>query len=78
MDTPKFSGKEVSHDADPRVVLQPRLVVHLKKTPEFDSIFDQFETAFNKEIEEHKDDIEVSNNAVGQMTSDVDEEPLKM
>jgi hypothetical protein len=36
------------------VVLQPRLVVHLKKTPDFDSIFDQFETAFNKEMEDQK------------------------
>ena len=43
MDGPKTFGKEASHDADLRVVLQPRLVVHLKKTPEFDSIFDEFE-----------------------------------
>ena len=58
IDNPKASGKEASHDADSRVVLQPRLVVHLEKTPEFDAIFDEFESVFNKEIEAHKDELD--------------------
>ena len=77
MDAPKAGGKDASNDADPRVVLQPRLVVHLKKTSEFNSIFDEFEAVFNKEIEAVKDEIDATVNPNGQMTSDVDEEPVK-
>ena len=36
------------NDFDPRVILQPKLVVHLKKTAEFDSIYDDFEAIFKK------------------------------
>ena len=74
MDVPKSAGKEPSHDADHRVVLQPRLVVHLKKTPEFDSIFDKFEAVFNKEIEAHKDELDGAVAPNMQETSDLDEE----
>ena len=73
MDGPRTFGKEVPNDySDHKVILQPRLVIHLKKTPEFDSIFDDFEAAFNKEMEEVKDEID----AAGLMTSDLDEDPL--
>lgn len=41
-----------------RVILQPKLVVHLKKTPEFDTIYDDFEAAFKKMKEEHEEDIQ--------------------
>lgn len=44
-------------DFDSRVILQPKLVVHLTKTPEFDSIYDDFESAFKKIQEEHAEDI---------------------
>ena len=36
-------------------MLQPRLVVHLQKTKEFDSVFDNFEILFRKAKEEHAD-----------------------
>ena len=47
-----------SKENDSKVVLQPRLVIHLKKSKEFDSIFDDFESVFKKASEEHKDEIE--------------------
>ena len=40
-----------------RVVLQPRLVVHLKKTPQFDEIFDNFEKIMKKAEEEHAEEL---------------------
>lgn len=40
--------------------LQPRLVLHLTKTQEFDSIYEDFENKYKKMVEEHKDDIEDS------------------
>tara|TARA_B110000285_G_C14860117_1_gene484142 strand:+ start:411 stop:701 length:291 start_codon:yes stop_codon:yes gene_type:complete len=74
MDGPRTFGKEMPNDADQRVVLQPRLVVHLKKTPEFDSIFDEFESVFNKEMDAVKDEIDAAVNPNGQMVSDLDED----
>lgn len=44
-------------DADSRVVLQPKLVIHLHKTPEFDSIFDDFDAVFKKVSAEHGEEI---------------------
>ena len=55
MEDPKDDGR--------RVVLQPRLIVHLQKTPEFSAIFDDFEKAFAEAAEEHKDDIELGESA---------------
>ena len=53
------------NDADNRVILQPKLVVHLTKTPDFDSIYDDFEAAFKKIQEEHAEDIsEIEKSAV--------------
>ena len=40
--------------------LQPRLIVHLTKTPEFDSIYDDFESVFKKVAEEHEEDIAIA------------------
>ena len=40
--------------------LQPRLVVHLTKTAEFDSIYDDFEAVFKKVAEEHEEDIAIA------------------
>ena len=55
-----FAGKDADdYDADPRIILQPKLVVHLKKTPEFDTIYDDFEAIYKKVAEEHKDEIEI-------------------
>ena len=52
-------------DIDNRVILQPKLVVHLSKTAEFDSIYDNFESAFKKMKEEHAEDIqEIENSAI--------------
>ena len=46
-----------SEDSDARVVLRPKLVCHLKKTAEFDSIFDEFETRMKAATEEAKEDL---------------------
>ena len=46
-------------DEDARVVLQPRLVIHLRKSKDFDSIYDEFESVYNKAAEEHKDETEL-------------------
>uniref|UniRef100_A0A7S3II50 DNA/RNA-binding protein Alba-like domain-containing protein n=1 Tax=Strombidium inclinatum TaxID=197538 RepID=A0A7S3II50_9SPIT len=52
---------ESSRKADPRVVLQPRLVIHLTKTAEFDEIFHDFETMFKTEEEQqHPEDLEAA------------------
>jgi len=50
------NGKD--EDPDNRVILQPKLVVHLSKTVDFDSIYDNFESAFKKMKEEHAEDIQ--------------------
>ena len=42
--------------------MQPKLVVHLQKTPDFDSIYDDFEAIFKKVQEEHADDINAIEN----------------
>ena len=39
------------------MILQPKLVVHLRKTAEFDSIYDDFEAIFKKVQEGHEEDI---------------------
>ena len=55
-----FAGKDADdYDADPRIILQPKLVVHLKKTPDFDAIYDDFEAIYQKVAAEHKDEIEI-------------------
>ena len=48
-------------EKDKRVVLQPRLVIHLQKTAEFDKVYDDFDSVFKKVQEEHKDDIDADN-----------------
>ena len=47
-------------ETDKYAKLQPRLIVHLKKTPEFDSIYDDFEAVFKKVAEEHEEDIAIA------------------
>ena len=63
-------------DFDNRVILQPKLVVHLTKTADFDSIYDTFELAFKKMKEEHAEDIqEIEKSAikaVAEENADVD------
>ena len=55
-----FAGKDADdYDADPRIILQPKLVVHLKKTSDFDAIYDDFEAIYQKVAAEHKDEIEI-------------------
>ena len=56
-------------DIDHFTRLQPRLVIHLAKTSEFDSIYDDFESQFKKMVEEHQDDIAESE-APGQPSVD--------
>jgi len=50
-------AKHLDEDADPRIILQPKLVIHLQKTPEFDSIYDDFEAVYKKVAEEHEEEI---------------------
>ena len=59
-DDPKQSSSlPADEDMDyNRIILQPKLVVHLSKTPEFDTIYDGFEQAYKKMKEEHADDIQ--------------------
>lgn len=63
---PDDDKKKSKDDEDEsRIILQPKLVVHLTKTPEFDSIYDDFESAFKKIQEEHAEDIsEIEKSAV--------------
>ena len=49
--------QNAEEDADSRIVLQPKLVIHLKKTPEFDQIYDEFEALYQKMAEEHAEEI---------------------
>ena len=49
--------------------LQPRLVVHLTKTADFESIYGSFESQFNKMLDEHKEDIDVNENEGGEEES---------
>jgi len=56
-------GKEARamDDADSRIILQPKLVMHLQKTPDFDKIYDEFEALYSKKFEEeHKEEIELN------------------
>ena len=54
---PQQKQQPAEAEIDPRVILQPKLVVHLRKTAEFDSIYDDFEAIFKKVEEEHSEDI---------------------
>jgi len=63
-------GNRKHHD-DHTAKLQPRLIVHLTKTKDFDDIYDDFEAKFKKMLEEHQEDIE---NAKDQDHEDVAEE----
>ena len=58
--TVQIYGEEERKNNDEHTRLQPRLIVHLTKTKEFDDIYDDFETKFNKMVEEHKEDIDNS------------------
>ena len=49
--------EEKEGDIDKFTRLQPRLVVHLTKTAEFDSIYDDFENRFKQMVEAHDKDI---------------------
>ena len=51
---------EEEEKSDPYAKLQPRLIAHLTKTKEFDTIYEDFEGGFKKMLEEHKDDIDSS------------------
>lgn len=62
-------------DVDHFTRLQPRLVMHLTKTKEFDSIYDDFESQFKKMVEEHKEDIEDSE---AQVDDQIDPEEVKI
>ena len=62
----KTKTVQATKEEDARVVLQPRLVIHLKKSKEFDSIFDDFENVFKKVTEEHKDEIELGESAAAE------------
>ena len=53
--------------------MQPKLVVHLQKTPDFDSIYDDFEAIFKKVQEEHADDIKAIDNISEKDSADDDE-----
>ena len=59
-EVPEKGGRyKKKQDADPdlRVVLQPRLVVHLKKTPQFDESYENFEKILKNVEEEHAEDL---------------------
>ena len=53
--------------------LQPRLIIHLTKTKEFDKIFDEFEAVFQKVVDDHQAEADATAEA-NKVTSDVDEE----
>ena len=56
--------------------LQPRLIIHLTKTKEFDTIYDEFEAVFQKVVDDHQADAD-KNAEANHVTSDLDEEPPK-
>ena len=58
-------AKHLDEDADPRIILQPKLVIHLQKTPEFDSIYDDFEAVYKKVAEEHEEEIAMGDKEAG-------------
>jgi len=54
-------SKAAMDDADSRIILQPKLVMHLKKSADFDKIYDDFEALHKKNFEEeHKEEIEMN------------------
>ena len=55
--------EDESKTLNPHAKLQPRLIIHLTKTAEFDSIYDDFEAKFKKMLEEHSEDIKEAENA---------------
>ena len=65
-------------DANSRIILQPKLVVHLTKTSEFDSIYDDFEQAFKKIQEEHAEDINVIDSSATKAEKDDKENKLEL
>ena len=60
----KTKTVQATKQDDPKVVLQPRLVIHLAKSAQFDSIYDDFEKVFKKVEEENKEEIAISESAV--------------
>ena len=52
--------------------MQPKLVVHLAKTPEFDTIYDDFEENFKRAQEEVKDDIKAVEESIIHNPNDKD------
>ena len=74
----KVVKKDDEDDADSRIILQPKLVVHLAKTPEFDSIYDDFEQAFKKIQEEHAEDINVIESSAAKAEKDDKENKLEL
>ena len=75
-DFQKYKGKETKNvatsiykpsnhqkdieDADPKIVLQPKLVIHLSKCAQFDSIYDKFEENYKKAEEDHAEEIAIA------------------
>ena len=47
-------------DADAKIVLQPKLVIHLTKCDQFDSIYDKFEENYKKAEEDHAEEIAIA------------------
>ena len=60
----KTKTVQATKQDDSKVVLQPRLVIHLTKSSQFDSIYDDFEKVFEKVKEENKEEIAISESAV--------------
>ena len=56
----RLKTKTVQTQDDPKldsyVKLQPRLIIHLTKTPDFNKIYDDFEAVFQKVVEDHQED----------------------
>ena len=59
----KTKTVQATKQDDTKVVLQPRLVIHLTKSDKFDSIYDDFEKVFKKVEEENKEEIAISESA---------------
>ena len=54
--------------------LQPKLVIHLRKTDDFDTVYDEFEAKFKKIIEEQQEVIEEREGAEVELEGGEEEE----